>query len=73
LADGARAAAGAHRDIGAAARAAAPSAETLRPDQRAAFEHATGSGGLKIIEGRAGTGKSFTLGAIRQAHEAAGY
>ena len=73
LADGARVAAGAHRDIGNAARAAAPSAAALRPDQRAAFEHATGAGGLKIIEGRAGTGKSFTLGAIRRAHEAAGY
>jgi ATP-dependent exoDNAse (exonuclease V) alpha subunit len=73
LADGARAAAGEHRDIGAAARAAAPSGAALRPDQRAAFEHATGSGGLKIIEGRAGTGKSFTLGAIARAHEAAGY
>ena len=73
LADGARVAAGAHRDIGAAARAAAPSGVALRPDQRAAFEHATGAGGLKVIEGRAGTGKSFTLGAIRQAHEAAGY
>ncbi len=73
LADGARVAAAAHRDIGAAARAAAPSAAALRPDQRAAFEHATAPGGLKIIEGRAGTGKSFTLGAIRKAHEAAGY
>ena len=73
LADGARVAAGAHRDIGNAARAAAPSGAALRPDQRAAFEHATAAGGLKIIEGRAGTGKSFTLGAIRQAHEAAGY
>ena len=73
MADGARVAAGAHRDIGAAARAAAPSGAALRPDQRAAFEHATAAGGLKVIEGRAGTGKSFTLGAIRQAHEAAGY
>ena len=30
--------------------------------------HATAEGGLKIIEGRAGTGKSFTLAAIRDAH-----
>ncbi|SEF14902.1 Ti-type conjugative transfer relaxase TraA [Rhizobiales bacterium GAS191] len=73
LADSARVAAGAHRDIGHAARQAAPSSAALRPDQRAAFEHATGGGGLKIIEGRAGTGKSFALGAIRDAHEAAGY
>jgi Ti-type conjugative transfer relaxase TraA len=40
----------------------------LRADQRAAFEHAVGPGQLKLIEGRAGTGKSFTLAAIRQAH-----
>jgi ATP-dependent exoDNAse (exonuclease V) alpha subunit len=40
---------------------------TLRPDQRAAFAHATAPGGLKIIEGRAGTGKSYTLSAIRDA------
>lgn len=45
---------------------------TLRPDQLAAFEHAVKEGGLKIVEGRAGTGKSFTLTAIRDAHERAG-
>ena len=40
----------------------------LRADQRAAFDHAVEQGGLKIIEGRAGTGKSYTLSAIRVAH-----
>jgi len=45
----------------------------LREDQRAAFEHAVGTGGLKLIEGRAGTGKSYTLAAVREAHEAAGH
>jgi hypothetical protein len=42
---------------------------TLRPDQQAAFEHAIGGGHLKLIEGRAGTGKSYTLAAIRDGHE----
>lgn len=52
------------------AKADALEGRKLRPDQLAAFEHAVGEGGLKIIEGRAGTGKSFTLQAIRAAHEA---
>lgn len=43
---------------------------TLRPDQQAAFEHAGAGTGLVLIEGRAGTGKSFTLAAIRDAHSA---
>ena len=47
-------------------------ARELRPDQRAAFEHAVADGGLKIIEGRAGTGKSFTLQAVRDAFERSG-
>jgi Ti-type conjugative transfer relaxase TraA len=42
---------------------------TLRPDQAAAFSHAIGAGHLKLIEGRAGTGKSYTLAAVREAHE----
>jgi hypothetical protein len=41
---------------------------TLRPDQQAAFDHAMAGTGLVLIEGRAGTGKSFTLAAIRDAH-----
>jgi Ti-type conjugative transfer relaxase TraA len=45
----------------------------LRGDQRAAFEYAVDAGGLKLIEGRAGTGKSHTLGVIREAHERAGH
>jgi Ti-type conjugative transfer relaxase TraA len=48
---------------------AAVEARTLRPDQAVAFEHAIGAGHLKLIEGRAGTGKSYTLAAIRDAYE----
>ncbi len=48
---------------------AATAERTLRPDQAAAFTHAIGAGNLKLIEGRAGTGKSYTLAAIRDAHE----
>lgn len=73
LADGRRVAGGGHRAIGVGDRDRVMSARELRADQLAAFDHATGSGGLKIIEGRAGTGKSFALGSIREAHEAAGY
>ena len=73
LADGRRVAGGGHRAIGVGDRDRVMSAHELRSDQLAAFDHAAGSGGLKIIEGRAGTGKSFALGSIREAHEAAGY
>ena len=74
LADGA-AVAGARHHEGVKARhqEAALASRTLQDDQRAAFEHAVEGGGLKLIEGRAGTGKSYTLAAVREAHEAAGY
>ena len=62
-----------HGEIGKRAVREAMGSRTLREDQKAAFEHAVGSGGLKIVEGRAGTGKSYTLGAVREAHERAGY
>ena len=45
----------------------------LRDDQQRALVHAVDAGGLKLIEGRAGTGKSHVLGVIREAYEAAGY
>jgi ATP-dependent exoDNAse (exonuclease V) alpha subunit len=41
-------------------------------EQARAFRHATGSQGLAIIDGQAGTGKSYTLAAIREAYEASG-
>ena len=42
-------------------------------EQAQAFRHATGEEGLAIIDGQAGTGKSFTMAAIREAYETAGY
>jgi Ti-type conjugative transfer relaxase TraA len=62
-----------HRAVGGRAASDALGSRSLRDDQKAAFDHALGSGGLKIVEGRAGTGKSYTLGAVREAHERAGY
>ena len=74
LADGAAVAeAQHHQGVKARHWDAALATRTLRDDQRAAFEHAVAGGGLKLIEGRAGTGKSYTLAAVRAAHEAAGY
>ena len=42
-------------------------------EQVQAYRHATGREGLSIIDGQAGTGKSFTLAAIRETYEKAGY
>ena len=42
-------------------------------EQARAFRHACGDEGLAIIDGQAGTGKSFTMAAIRDTYEAAGY
>ena len=39
-------------------------------EQARAFRHATGAEGLAIIDGQAGTGKSFTIAAVREAYEA---
>ena len=62
-----------HRAVGEGARVGALAQRSLRPDQQAAFDHAAAASGLVIIEGRAGTGKSYTLAAVREAHERAGY
>jgi Ti-type conjugative transfer relaxase TraA len=43
--------------------------ESLNKGQAKAFVHATGAGHLKLIEGRAGTGKSYTLNVMRDAFE----
>jgi Ti-type conjugative transfer relaxase TraA len=42
-------------------------------EQIAAYRHATGGEGIAVIDGQAGTGKSFTMTAIREAYEAQGY
>jgi len=46
---------------------------TLDGEQYTAFTRATGTDGFVMIEGLAGTGKSHSLTAIREAHEKAGW
>ena len=46
---------------------------TLDDEQTEAMRHALGEGSLKIVEGRAGTGKSHTLSAVCRAAERDGY
>ncbi|MDY0885299.1 AAA family ATPase [Dongia soli] len=45
----------------------------LSPEQLAALSHATGNAGIHLIRGVAGAGKSYTVKAIRDAHEAADF
>jgi len=63
-----------HRhQLGARAAAAAlAKCPTMRDEQRRAFEHATTDAALAIIDGKAGTGKSYTMGAIRAAYKGDG-
>jgi len=60
------------RGLGEAGRARLDAAPLL-PEQRAAAARITDGRQLAIVIGRAGTGKSFTLGTARQAFEAEGY
>jgi ATP-dependent exoDNAse (exonuclease V) alpha subunit len=46
---------------------------TMSAEQAHAFRHCTGDEGLALIDGQAGTGKSFTMAAIRDAYKAAGH
>ncbi len=46
---------------------------TLNEEQREAFRYVTSSGDVSMIMGAAGTGKSYTLTAIKEAYEAEGY
>lgn len=50
-----------------------PTYATMRDEQRRAFYRAVGEEGLTLIDGQAGTGKSYTMAAIRTAYEAEGY
>jgi len=65
-----------NKSHGLAARHLAAALErypTMTDEQRRAFDHATGAEGLALIIGKAGTGKTYTMQAIRDAYEAGGY
>ena len=53
--------------------AAAAARRTLDGEQHEAFLRATGTDGLVVIEGIAGAGKSYSVEAIREAHERDGW
>ena len=53
--------------------AAEQSGLQLGEEQRLSLEHITGSGGLSLVVGYAGTGKSAMLGAAREVWERSGY
>jgi Ti-type conjugative transfer relaxase TraA len=46
---------------------------SMSGEQVQAFRHCTGGDGLALIDGQAGTGKSFAMAAIRDAYETAGH
>ena len=50
-----------------------PAFSTMRDEQKRAFIRGVGIEGLTIIDGQAGTGKSYTMAAIRTAYELEGY
>lgn len=60
-------------DVSRRARDEARSRRELTDEQLTAFDAATGGEGVAVIQGRAGTGKSFTAGAIREAYEQDGW
>ena len=45
----------------------------MSEEQEKAFRNIAESGDISVMIGRAGTGKSYTLGAVREAYEAGGY
>jgi len=54
-------------------QAAIDAKPTLSQEQKAAVEHITKSNNLAVVQGDAGTGKSFMLSAAKDAWEAEGY
>ena len=54
-------------------QAKALSEKSLTPEQKTAFDHLVGQGDLKCVVGFAGTGKSYLLGAAKEAWEKEGY
>jgi hypothetical protein len=52
---------------------AAKGRKTLSADQEKMLEHCCKSSGIAVAQGYAGSGKSYALDAVRDAHEAAGY
>ncbi|HYD63937.1 AAA family ATPase [Azospirillum sp.] len=59
--------------VAPAAVTAAAAARSMDGEQLHAFRRAVGAEGLVIVQGDAGTGKSYAMGAVRDAHERAGY
>ena len=47
--------------------------EGISREQARALRHVTGAEGLALIDGQAGTGKSFVMAAIREAYEETGF
>jgi conjugative relaxase-like TrwC/TraI family protein len=59
--------------VDANATAAVLKSRSLSEEQRTALEHLTAAPRLSVLEGLAGTGKSYLLGASREVWEASGY
>jgi Ti-type conjugative transfer relaxase TraA len=59
--------------VDANATTAALKARSLSEEQHTALEHLTAAPRLSVLEGLAGTGKSYLLGVAREAWEASGY
>ncbi|TWB21116.1 AAA family ATPase [Nitrospirillum bahiense] len=62
-----------HREVAVRYRQEVEEARTLDGEQQAAFARATGTDGLVVVEGLAGSGKSHVVNAIREAHERSGW